>query len=315
MAKILTLTLNPALDVTVSLDVLRAGHVNRTQAQQSHAAGKGLNVAQVLADLGHSITVGGFLGQDNLQPFEALIESRGFADCFIRVPGETRSNYKLVESDGRVTDINGQGPEVDDAAQSALLRRLEQVAGGHDAVVIAGSLPPGISPHWLRTLLQQLKDQGLKVALDSSGEALRVGLEAAPWLIKPNTEELSEMLGQAVTARADQRAAATRLLAKGVGHVVVSQGEQGVSWFADNLALHALPPKVHVSSTVGAGDSLVAGMIHGLLQNEAPAQTLRRATAIAAQAVTQLGFGIHDRDQLAQLEAGVQLTEEQEGCQ
>jgi 1-phosphofructokinase len=119
MAKILTLTLNPALDITVGLDTPAPGQVNRSQAQHSHAAGKGLNVAQVLADLGHSVTVGGFLGQDNLQPFEALIAKRGFADCFVRVPGETRSNIKLVEADGRVTDINGQGPEVDEAARSA----------------------------------------------------------------------------------------------------------------------------------------------------------------------------------------------------
>jgi 1-phosphofructokinase len=180
MAKILTLTLNPALDITVSLDALRLGHVNRAQDQHSHAAGKGLNVAQVLADLGHSVTVGGFLGQDNLQPFEALIEWRGFADCFVRVPGETRSNLKLVEADGRVTDINGQGPQVDEAACEALMRLLEQAAPGHDAVVVAGSLPRGISPDWFARLLEQLKGQGLRVALDSSGAALRAGLQSAP---------------------------------------------------------------------------------------------------------------------------------------
>lgn len=314
MAKILTLTLNPALDITVGLDTLRPGQVNRSQAQQSHAAGKGLNVAQVLADLGHSVTVGGFLGQDNLQPFEALIAWRGFADCFVLVPGETRSNIKLVEADGRVTDINGQGPEVDEAARSALLRRLQQVAPGHDAVVVAGSLPRGISADWFRQLLEQLKAQGLKVALDSSGEALRAGLQAAPWLVKPNTEELGEVLGLAVDNPAQQRAAAERLLAAGVEHVVVSAGEQGVSWFRRDLAVHACPPKVRVASTVGAGDSLVAGMVHGLLQGEAPAQTLIRATAIAAQAVTQVGFGIRDREQLERLEAAVQLTEQQEGC-
>ncbi|MNM66025.1 Tagatose-6-phosphate kinase [compost metagenome] len=314
MAKILTLTLNPALDITVSLDALRPGHVNRSQAQHSHAAGKGLNVAQVLADLGHSVTVGGFLGRDNLQPFEALIDWRGFADCFIRVPGETRSNIKLVEADGRVTDINGQGPEVDEAAQIALMGRLQQVAAGHDAVVVAGSLPRGISADWFRQLLEQLKALGLKVALDSSGEALRVGLQSAPWLVKPNTEELGEVLGLAVHSPAEQRAAAERLLAAGIEHVVVSEGEQGVSWFARDLLLHARPPKVRVASTVGAGDSLVAGMVHGLLQGEAPAQTLRRATAIAAQAVTQVGFGIRDREQLARFEAAVQLTEQQEGC-
>ncbi|NQD56542.1 1-phosphofructokinase [Pseudomonas sp. CM25] len=314
MAKILTLTLNPALDITIGLDTLRAGQVNRSQAQQTDAAGKGLNVAQVLADLGHSVTVGGFLGQDNLQPFEALIDGRGFADCFVRVPGETRSNIKLVEADGRVTDINGQGPEVDEAARSALLRLLEQVAPGHDAVVVAGSLPRGVGADWFRQLLDQLQAQGLKVALDSSGEALRAGLQGAPWLVKPNTEELGEVLGLAVDNPAQQRAAALRLLASGVGHVVVSAGEQGVSWFARDLALHAKPPKVRVASTVGAGDSLVAGMVHGLLLGEAPAQTLTRATAIAAQAVTQVGFGIRDREQLARLEAAVQLTEQQEGC-
>ncbi|MEI2831086.1 1-phosphofructokinase [Pseudomonas mosselii] len=315
MAKILTLTLNPALDITISLERLRPGAVNRSLAQHSHAAGKGLNVAQVLADLGHSVTVGGFLGLDNLAPFEALIAWRGFADCFVRVPGETRSNIKLVEADGQVTDINGPGPQVDEAARDALLRRLAEVAPGHDAVVVAGSLPRGISPEWLRELLLMLKSHGLKVALDSSGEALRAGLEAAPWLVKPNTEELGEVLGQPVLDPAGRRAAAQRLLASGVEHVVVSQGEQGVTWFATGLALHAQPSKVHIASTVGAGDSLVAGMVHGLLQAEAPAATLRRATAIAAQAVTQVGFGIQDREQLARLEAAVHLAEQQEeGC-
>lgn len=314
MAKILTLTLNPALDITIGLGTLRPGQVNRSQTQHSHAAGKGLNVAQVLADLGHSVTVGGFLGRDNLQPFEALIQWRGFADCFVRVPGETRSNIKLVEADGRVTDVNGQGPEVDEAARSALLRLLEQVAPGHDAVVVAGSLPRGISAEWFCQLLERLKAMGLKVALDSSGEALRAGLQSVPWLVKPNTEELGEVLGLAVDNPQQQRAAAARLVASGIDHVVVSAGEQGVSWFSRELAVHARPPKVQVASTVGAGDSLVAGMVHGLLQGEAPAQTLARATAIAAQAVTQVGFGICDREQLARLEAAVQLTEQQEGC-
>ncbi|NIF28646.1 1-phosphofructokinase [Pantoea sp. Tr-811] len=314
MAKILTLTLNPALDLTLSLDTLRPGHVNRTQAQQSHAAGKGLNVAQVLADLGHQVTVAGFLGQDNLQPFEALIARRGFADCFVRVPGETRSNVKVVEANGRVTDINGQGPEVGEAARAELLQRLAQAAPGHSAVVVAGSLPRGISAAWFRDLLLQLKALGLKVALDSSGEALRAGLQSAPWLVKPNTEELGEVLGLPVHDLAAQRAAAERLLGSGVEHVVVSAGEQGVSWFAAGVALQARPPHVQVASTVGAGDSLVAGMVHGLLTGKAPQHTLRHATAIAAQAVTQVGFGINDRAQLAQLEAAVQLTEQQEGC-
>lgn len=109
MAKILTLTMNPALDLTLQLGQLELGQVNRSNAMLTHAAGKGLNVAQVLADLGHELTVAGFLGIDNQQAFEALFERRHFVDEFVRVPGETRSNIKMAESSGRITDLNGLG--------------------------------------------------------------------------------------------------------------------------------------------------------------------------------------------------------------
>ena len=119
MSRILTLTLNPALDLTVQLRRLEAGQVNRSDVMHTHAAGKGVNVAQVLADLGHQLTVSGFLGEDNLQAFETLFAKRGFVDAFIRVPGETRSNIKLAESDGRITDINGPGPQVGSSTVSS----------------------------------------------------------------------------------------------------------------------------------------------------------------------------------------------------
>ncbi|WP_434561037.1 1-phosphofructokinase [Pseudomonas sp. Z5-35] len=307
MAKILTLTLNPALDLTVELARLEPGQVNRSDAMHAHAAGKGVNVAQVLADLGHTLTVSGFLGEDNAQVFETLFAQRGFFDAFIRVPGETRSNIKLAERDGRITDLNGPGPVVDEAAQQALLALLEQIAPGHDVVVVAGSLPRGVSPQWLQALIARLKQLGLNVALDTSGEALRVALAAGPWLIKPNTEELADALGCEVVTELAQAQAAERLHAQGIEHVVISHGADGVNWFSVGAALHASPPKVSVASTVGAGDSLLAGMLHGLLSADTPEQTLRTATAIAAMAVTQIGFGIHDTGLLASLEQGVRV--------
>lgn len=300
MARILTLTLNPALDLTVRLPRLEPGEVNRSETVLTHAAGKGVNVAQVLADLGHHVTVGGFLGEDNPQAFEALIASRGFGDAFVRVPGETRSNIKIAEYDGRVTDINAPGPWVGEQAQKELLKSVEAVGHEFDAVVVAGSLPNGVSPQWFQGLLEALKNLGLKVALDTSGEALRAGLKAGPWLVKPNTEELAEALGHSADA-------VSQLHQQGVEHVVVSDGAAGVSWFSPGRALHATPPKVSVASTVGAGDSLLAGMLHGLLSGDTPEQTLRRATAIAAMAVTQIGFGISDDAQLAHLQSGVDV--------
>ncbi|WP_416422451.1 1-phosphofructokinase [Pseudomonas sp. App30] len=305
MAKILTLTLNPALDLTVELNSLLVGDVNRSTAMHSHAAGKGVNVAQVLADLGHELTVAGFLGQDNALPFEALFKARGFTDEFIRVPGETRSNIKLAESGGRITDLNGPGAFVDDDAQAALLARLVQIAPGHDAVVVAGSLPRGISAQWLQALLEKLVGMGLKVALDTSGAALRAGLATQPWLIKPNTDELSEVFGERIDTPAQQAAVAKRLLAQGIANVVISQGALGVTWFSAQPTLQALPPTVDIASTVGAGDSLLAGMVHGLLSGSTPEQALCTATAIAAMAVSQIGFGISDHALLARLESGV----------
>lgn len=300
MARILSLTLNPALDLTVRLARLEPGEVNRSEAMITHAAGKGVNVAQVLADLGHQVSVGGFLGAANPQAFDALIASRGFGDAFIRVPGETRSNIKIAEQDGRVTDINAPGPWVSEQAQAQLLKLLAVIGPEFDAVVVAGSLPRGITPQWFQSLLQQLKNLGLKVALDTSGEALRAGLNAGPWLIKPNTEELADALGHATDA-------VSQLHRQGVEHVVVSDGAAGVSWYSADTALHATPPKVTVASTVGAGDSLLAGMLHGLLNGDTPEQTLRRATAIAAMAVTQIGFGITDEAQLETLQSGVHV--------
>ncbi len=313
MARILTVTLNPALDLTVRLAQLQPGEVNRSPLMLTHADTRDhfAQLRAVIVDEWHEL-----LGTKRGVQTElclARFKRRGFVDAFIRVPGETRSNIKLAEDDGRVTDLNGPGPQVGAQPQQTLLDTLERIAPGHDAVVVAGSLPRGVSPQWLHDLLLRLKGMGLKVILDTSGEALKQGLAAGPWLIKPNSEELSDALGSDISSLAAQIAAASRLQAQGVEHVVISHGAEGVNWFSRAPALQALPPKVSVASTVGAGDSLLAGMVHGLLSGHSPEQTLRTATAIAAMAVTQIGFGISDAAHLATLESGVRvrpLTEE-----
>ncbi|QTS87379.1 1-phosphofructokinase [Ectopseudomonas khazarica] len=301
MARILTLTLNPALDLTLRLPSLQPGAINRCDELRSHAAGKGLNVAQVLADLGHSLSVSGFLGRANAVPFERLMQARGFHDLFVRVPGETRSNIKLAEADGRITDLNGPGPQVEAEHLQRLEEELQPLLVEHDAVVVAGSLPRGVTTQWFASLLRRIKASGIPLVVDSSGAALQAALDVVPWLIKPNEEELREACGN------DLPAAITRLRGQGIEHVLLSRGADGVEWHGPGIALRAVPPRVEVASTVGAGDSLLAASLHGLLQGWPAERTLRLATAVAAQAVTQIGFGIHDREQLARFEAAVQL--------
>ncbi len=307
MARILTVTLNPALDLTVRLQHLHVGEVNRSDGLEVHAAGKGLNVAQVLADLGHQLTVTGFLGAGNPQAFEQLFTARRFADEFVRVPGDTRSNIKIAERDGRVTDLNGPGLEADARAQADLLSRLARLAPLHDAVVVAGSLPRGVQLQWFVELLTMLKNTGVPLVLDTSGAALTAGLAVQPWLIKPNEEELAEACAVQTSTSGALAQQARALQQGGIDHVVVSQGGAGVSWFSAGGVVQAVPPQIQVVSTVGAGDSLLAGLLHGLLAGWGQERTLRHATAIAAQAVGQIGFGITDPARLAELEGAVQL--------
>jgi 1-phosphofructokinase len=305
MARILTITLNPAFDVTIRLPALAPGEVNRSRSVGTHPAGKGINVARVLADLGHAITVTGFLGQANAGPFEALFAQCRITDAFVRVPGETRSNIKIAEDDGRVTDVNGPGPTIAPAMLDTLREQLRAVAPGHDAVVVAGSLPRGVDPTWLAQTIRALGDDGLKVAVDTSGPALEAAMRARPWLVKPNAEELAHALGQPAGDRASLHTRAVQLRALGVTHVVASDGANGVCWFGDGIALAATPPRVTVLSTVGAGDSLVAGMVHGLLADMPPERTLAFATAVAAHAVTQVGVGVRDISSITELERQV----------
>ncbi|SDC17928.1 1-phosphofructokinase [Acinetobacter boissieri] len=293
MAKVLTVTLNPAIDVTIQIDTLNVGHVNRQQSAQSLAAGKGLNVAQVLKDLGHRAIVTGFLGKENRQIFDKHFAHEGFDNHFIYIDGETRQNIKVGEQSGRMTDINGKGFAITEEDKKALHATIERLLEPVEIVVVSGSLPQGFSTTELVELIEWLKTKGKKVVVDTSGPALSAAIKANPWLIKPNTDELTEAFHQPAETFAQQK----QLIQDNnidIENVVISMGEHGVNWVHPVHPLHAKAPRVQVKSTVGAGDSLVAGMIHGFLSQYSPEETLKTATAIGSNAVTQIGFAIED---------------------
>lgn len=293
MAKVLTVTLNPAIDITVQIDTLNVGHVNRQQSAQSLAAGKGLNVAQVLKDLGHEPIITGFLGQSNREIFDQHFTKQGFENHFIYIDGETRYNVKVGEASGRMTDINGKGFLVSDSAKKALIAKIETLLDQVEIVVVSGSLPQGFSTDELIELIEWLKSKNKKVAVDTSGPALKAAISANPWLIKPNSDELKEAYHQSAETYAEQKSLVLAQHFK-IENIVISMGEHGVNWIHPTHPLHANAPKVTVKSTVGAGDSLVAGMIHGFLIQSTPEETLKTATAIGSNAVTQIGFAIED---------------------
>lgn len=305
--KVVTITLNPALDLTGSLDVLNVGSVSLVKQGSLHAAGKGVNVAKVLSDLGAKVTVTGFLGRDNQELFCQLFDQMAAIDEFVRVDGATRINVKLVEKSGEVSDINFPGVEVTPLAIEQFERTLERLAADHDYFVLAGSLPQGISPALCASWIEKLHSMGKKVLFDSSRDALKAGLDAKPWLIKPNDDELSQFVGRELHTPEQCQAAAAQLAEKGIENIVVSMGANGVMWLNQHQWLHAKPPRMQVVSTVGAGDTLVAGLCWGHMQQMEKTELLTFATALSALAVTQVGVGMSNRKQLETLQQQIQL--------
>ncbi|KPU81891.1 1-phosphofructokinase, partial [Psychromonas sp. PRT-SC03] len=197
--KVVTITLNPALDLTGHLTNLNKGAVNNVLKSAFQPAGKGVNVGKVLAQLGAQVTLTGFLGAGNDADFKALFWDVGMQDEFIRVPGHTRINVKIVEQNNCVSDINFPGIKIDSEAICQFEKRLQTLALNHDVFVLAGSLPQGISAQLCASWIMQLQAQGKKVFFDSSNAMLSAGFKALPWLVKPNIDELEQYVGRALT--------------------------------------------------------------------------------------------------------------------
>jgi len=308
MARVLTITLNPALDLNVETGTVNLGSVNRSQATHLDAAGKGINLGRVLSRLGHSVTVSGLLGEINAAPFERLFKSERLEDRFVRTPGQNRINVKIAEQGGRVTDLNGPGFDVPADAPGRLKSCISTMLSEYDAIAIAGSLPVGFSSDALAKLITTVKAADVPVWLDTSGPALDAGLKALPDGIKPNVDELAEWVGHPLETLESIAEAARSLQDAGIANVVVSMGEQGVLWLSPQGNWRALPPPVTVTSTVCAGDTLLAGMLHGLLERHSPEQVLSTATALSAECVRHTGVGDPMADDFTQLIQQTRVT-------
>ncbi|WOD39581.1 1-phosphofructokinase [Nodosilinea sp. E11] len=289
-SRIATVTLNPAIDQTVSIANFQANAVNRVDWKQDDAGGKGVNVASFLAEAGHQVSVSGFLGRGNHALFKSLFHQKRIDDHFVYLPGETRINIKIVDdAQGQVTDINypGQAPTHQDVA--TLKQTIHALVQHCDWFVFSGSVPAGMSTEIYDELIGPLKAQDKTVVLDTSGDALRFGLPAKPDLIKPNQAELEEVLNVRLSGHAEIVAAARELIGSGIRYVVVSMGAEGALFIDRTQAFHAQPPPVAIKSTVGAGDAMVAGTVAGLVSGESLRDCATLGTAFSMGALGEIG--------------------------
>ncbi|MBI4320536.1 MAG: 1-phosphofructokinase [Chloroflexi bacterium] len=280
---IITVTLNPAMDKTLVIDQLVPGETNRVKDARTDPGGKGINVSRVLRVLGQSSLAVGFVSGSVGRFVEASLNEMGILDDFIHTPGQTRTNIAIVEEKRRITTLlSEKGPATDPHYLSALKERLRVHIAPGTWTVLAGSLPPRIKPGVYAELTSLAREMGGLAALDADGEPLALGVAAKPHLIKPNRHELESLIGRTLASDEDVLGAAREIHASGVAIVVVSMGAQGAIAVSDQGTWKAMPPKVEPRSTVGAGDSLLAGVVLGLSTGKGLVEGLRLGTAAGA---------------------------------
>ncbi|NOW45180.1 1-phosphofructokinase [Novosphingobium sp. SG751A] len=307
--RIHTVTFNPAVDHTITIDRLIPGEVHRARAMRQNAGGKGVNVASCLADWGADVMVHGLLGNDNAAPFDALFSAKGIGDRFIRVAGSTRVNLKLVDDAG-TTDINLDGIAVDEALVAKVVSQLNVAVRSGDLVALSGSLPPGCPYDVYAALVAQLRERGCRVLLDTSGGPLKHALNAAvlPHVIKPNRSELAAWTGQAAMDRAGLLSVAADLCRRGVELVVISMGEEGALFVSAQGAVCAHLALDGVASTVGAGDAMVAGLAAALADGLPLERLARLATAFAVGKLGMAGPNLPELGAVRALAQEVSLS-------
>lgn len=275
---IYTVTFNPSLDYIVSVKDFRPGMTNRTSSELMLAGGKGINVSIVLGNLGIKSTALGFIAGFTGDEIVRRLHNSGINSEFIKInDGISRINIKLKSIDG--TEINGQGPHIDSSHIEQLMNRLRRLESG-DVLVLAGSIPAGISDNIYKDIMDMLKDKGVQIAVDATSRLLTNVLEYKPFFIKPNQHELGDIFNVTLNTQEEVIPYALELKKMGAVNVCVSMGGKGAILVADDGNVYkAKAPDGILKNSVGAGDSLVAGFLSGWIEKKDYEYAFRKGVA------------------------------------
>ncbi|MGE5707512.1 MAG: 1-phosphofructokinase [Bacteroidota bacterium] len=306
---IVTLTANPALDYTAYVPQLELGEVNRFRNPLLDPAGKGINASRMIHRLGWPTIAFGFLAGDIGHIAMQALDQEGVPHHFVPVPGQTRINVTIVEDSKRSTSLYGPGPVVDSQHQEILEGMLDFWMQACRVLVLAGSLPTGMPKDSYASFIRRARSLDVCTILDADGEALRLGVEAKPNLIKPNVEEAQRLLGRELPDQAAVLEGARELCRRGIEMVIISMGAQGAVCVRGEQAWKALPPSVERRSTVGSGDSLVAGLAVAIARGQSFLEGLRLGTAAGAATASTAGTSLGTGTDLARLMPRVPIEE------
>lgn len=308
---IVTVTMNPAIDRMIYVDHFHAGAVNRSCQTRVYAGGKGINVSRVVRLLGGDTCAMGVVAGDTGKQLCALLEREGLPQKMYSMGDDayTRVNVKVYAKNGDTTDINEPGPCISPEQAESFVNEFEAVLSPGDTVVLSGSLCGGIDSRFYLQLAQTAKKRGCAVIADASGENLRLLLQAKPTFVKPNLKELEQLLGRRLAAFPQICEAARALLHSGAQKVVVSLGEKGALMVTPQRVLYAPALEVSVKGTVGAGDSMVAGLAFSMGKKASDEQALKLACACATACVCSGATGDITADMIRSYEKQIRTEE------
>ncbi|MBE7722777.1 1-phosphofructokinase [Lacrimispora indolis] len=307
---IVTVTMNPAIDKTVDIERFERGDLNRIKRVELDAGGKGINVSKTIKELGGESIATGFVGGTSGTIIKQVLADLSIQTDFVEVKGETRTNLKVVEETGEVTELNEPGPEVSEEQLNDLLKRLEGYAKPDTLFVLAGSIPAGIPTDIYRRITELAHRKGAKVLLDADGPLFSESLKAAPDMLKPNRSELERHYQMDYRASEQELVSmGEKLLEHGAAMTVISLGQMGAMFLTKEKRYRCPGLRVKAHSTVGAGDALVAAMAYSW-DEKLPFETcIRLCMGASAGAVTSIGTKPPHRSLVDELVKQVQLLE------
>lgn len=280
---IVTVTLNPAIDRTIVVEEINKKDVTRVEKTRRDAAGKGINVSKVIASLGGNTICSGFLAGENGKFMIEKLSKLGIKTDFVWIDGETRENIKIQESfKNKVIEINEKGPSIVQKDLQKIEKKLDLLLHKGDILVLAGSVPIGVPTEIYHKLIVKYNNLGIITILDTSLELLKQSLSAKPKIIKPNLYELSKLLDKELDKEEDIILEAQKLCNQGIEEVIVSLGKEGSLYVNKDLVYKVLPPSLKVKSTVGAGDSYLAGFTYAIDQGYDLERKLKFASSVAS---------------------------------
>jgi 1-phosphofructokinase len=300
---IYTVTLNPALDYNIQFDKFETGTLNPAKLSYFLAGGKGINVSKVLKNLGKDSVAMGFVGGFTGDYIKRELSEKGIEYDFIELDETTRVNIKLKDSNDE-TEIAGIAPKISEEKQKLLLDELMKIGDG-DILVLAGSIPNGVPKDFYAKIISELK--GVKVILDTRGEAFDEGIKAKPFLVKPNIHELEEYLGEKFENIDDIVAGAKKLMNHGVQNVIVSMGGDGSLFLTGEKVYLGNIPKGNLKNSVGAGDSMVAGFVSALVEGLKLEEAYMRG--IASGSATAYSYSLAERNEVFRLLEEIRIKE------